>query len=196
MRNQDVEYARSYHNQTKHSPQSVRQSAHFLDWSNLPLLFKIYPDLKPIPLPRDMPQTGVAALSAIATRNVARSATPDLRAIASLLYFSAGVTRRRGEFLFRAAACTGALYEIELYLACCALPDLDAGLYHFNPGDFSLRRLREGDFRGVVAEAAAHDPEIEYAPAIVIATGTYFRNAWKYQARTYRHFGWDNGTIT
>jgi transglutaminase-like putative cysteine protease len=29
----------------------------------------------------------------------------------------------------------------------------------------------------------------------VISTGTYWRNAWKYQARTYRHFGWDNGTL-
>src|SRR5208282_5716582 len=26
-------------------------------------------------------------------------------------------------------------------------------------------------------------------------TGTYWRNVWKYQARSYRHFGWDNGTI-
>src|SRR5215510_5944723 len=197
MPNQNIQQAWAYHNQTKHSPQSVRQNAHVLDWQNQPLLFKIYPDLEPIHLPRDMPQTGVAALSAIATPGVPeRNAMPDLQALARLLYFSAGVTRRRGEILFRAAACTGALYEVELYLACGALPDLEAGLYHFNPGDFSLRRLRKGDFRGVVAEAAAHDPEIEYAPAIVIATGTYFRNAWKYQARTYRHFGWDNGTIT
>jgi hypothetical protein len=29
----------------------------------------------------------------------------------------------------------------------------------------------------------------------IVCTGTYWRNAWKYQARTYRHFGWDNGTI-
>ena len=29
----------------------------------------------------------------------------------------------------------------------------------------------------------------------VISTGTYWRNSWKYQARTYRHFGWDNGTM-
>src|SRR5207248_3192291 len=26
-------------------------------------------------------------------------------------------------------------------------------------------------------------------------TCIYWRNAWKYQARTYRHFGWDNGTV-
>src|SRR2546426_470149 len=167
MRNQHVEEAWAYHDLTKHSPRSVRENAHFLDWNNQPLLFKIYPDLPPIPLPRDVPQTGVSALSAIATVALpAREAKPGLREIASLLHFSAGVTRRRGEILFRAAACTGALYEIELYLACGALPDLDAGLYHFNPGDFSLRRLREGDFRAVIATASGGEPAISHAPAI------------------------------
>ena len=33
------------------------------------------------------------------------------------------------------------------------------------------------------------------APLTIICTGTYWRNAWKCQARTYRHFGWDNGTL-
>lgn len=33
------------------------------------------------------------------------------------------------------------------------------------------------------------------APAVIICTGTYWRNAWKYQARTYRHCFWDTGTI-
>ena len=140
MRNRNVQDAWVYHNETKHSPESVRSNVHFLDWANRPLLFKIYPDLEPMPLPRDMLQSGVAALSAIATRGVPeREGTPSLRAITSLLYFSAGVTRRRGEILFRAAACTGALYEVELYLACQALPGLDAGLYdpylrgHYTP---------------------------------------------------------------
>src|SRR6202011_617315 len=189
-----------YHNQTKHSPQSVRQNVHFLDWDNRPLPFKIYPDLEPVPLPRDTPQSGVAALSAIAVSSVPeRNVTPDLAALTSLLFFSAGISRRRqypgGEMLYRAAACTGALYEIELYVACGELPDLAAGLYHFNPGDLSLRRLREGDFRGVLVAATGGDPVIEHAPAVVISTGTYWRNAWKYQSRTYRHFGWDNGTM-
>jgi SagB-type dehydrogenase family enzyme len=189
-----------YHNQTKHSPESVRRNVHFLDWENRPLPFKIYPDLEPIPLPRDTPQSGVAALSAIAVSSVPeRDVTPDLAALTSLLFFSAGITRRRqypgGEMLYRAAACTGALYEIELYLACGDLPDLAAGLYHFNPGDLSLRRLRQGDFRGVLVAATGEDRAIAHAPAILVSTGTYWRNAWKYQARTYRHFGWDNGTM-
>ena len=39
------------------------------------------------------------------------------------------------------------------------------------------------------------EPAVAHAPATIICTGTYWRNAWKYQARTYRHFGWDNGTL-
>src|SRR5206468_6602727 len=39
------------------------------------------------------------------------------------------------------------------------------------------------------------DRSIAHAPAAVVCTGTYWRNSWKYQARTYRHFGWDNGTL-
>src|SRR5439155_9820962 len=36
---------------------------------------------------------------------------------------------------------------------------------------------------------------IAHAPAVIACTCIYWRNAWKYQARTYRHFGWDNGTV-
>jgi SagB-type dehydrogenase family enzyme len=97
--------------------------------------------------------------------------------------------------MFRAAACTGALYEIELYLVCGDLSDLEAGVYHFGPHDFSLRRLRRGDYRGLIARATAQEPSVTRAPVTIICAGTYWRNAWKYQARTYRHFGWDNGTM-
>ena len=191
MDNREIQRSWDYHNRTKHSPESVRRNVHFLDWANHPLPFKIYPDLEPLRLPEETDQTGVSALSAIAANTgVLRNAIPNLKALTHLFYFSAGITKRRrysgGEILFRAAACTGALYETELYLVCGPLPDLTAGVYHFNPGDLSLRRLREGDYRGVV---------MQDAPAIVISTGTYWRNAWKYQDRTYRHFGWDNGTL-
>lgn len=50
---------------TKHSYWSIRNNPHFLDWANRPLPFKIYPKIEPFPLPREVPQTGVAALSAI-----------------------------------------------------------------------------------------------------------------------------------
>jgi len=75
------------------------------------------------------------------------------------------------------------------------IPGLEAGVYHFNPADVSLRVLRKGDFRGNLAQATAMELAVARAPAIIVSTGTYWRNAWKYQARTYRHFGWDTGTL-
>jgi SagB-type dehydrogenase family enzyme len=198
--NSNSETAWNYHEATKHSYTSVRTNPHFMDWSNQPLPFKIYPTLAPMRLPGELRQSGVAALSAIAER-VPRNtnAVPDLEAVAQLLYLSAGVTRKRkysgGELYFRAAACTGALYEVELYLVCGGLAGLEAGVYHFAPAEFGLRRLRAGDYRGVLLEATGGEPAIAHAPLTIICTCTYWRNAWKYQARTYRHFGWDNGTL-
>src|SRR5713226_4898648 len=125
MTNRDLEATWTYHNGTKHSYWSIRSNPHYLDWANQPLPFKIYPTLDPLPLPRDGPQTGVAALFAISHTTVVSegdAALPDLRDLAQILYFSAGITKRKaypgGEILFRAASCTGALYEVELYLVC------------------------------------------------------------------------------
>ncbi|HVP42031.1 MAG TPA: SagB/ThcOx family dehydrogenase [Terriglobales bacterium] len=201
MNNRDIRAAWAYHDGTKHSYWSVRNNPHFLDWANRPLPFKIYPAIEPLALPRDVPQTGVAALSAISQIALSRGqdSVPTLQDLARLLYFSAGITKSRsypgGDIYFRAAACTGALYEIELYVVCDDLPGLEAGVYHFGPADVALRRLRKGDFRGNLARAAADQPAVAHAAATIICTGTYWRNAWKYQARTYRHFGWDNGTL-
>ena len=198
--NANAEAAWNYHEVTKHSYTSVRTNPHFLDFRNQPLPFKIYPALEPSRMPTEMRQTGVAALSAIAGSVPAETnAAPDLEAVAQLLYLSAGITRQRkysgGEIYFRAAACTGALYEVELYLVCRELANLEAGVYHFAPAEFGLRRLRAGDNRSVLVEATGSEPAIAHAPLTIVCTCTYWRNAWKYQARTYRHFGWDNGTM-
>jgi SagB-type dehydrogenase family enzyme len=201
MNNRDLQASWKYHNGTKHSYWSIRNNPHFLDWANRPQPFKIYPKIEPVPLPRDVPQTGVTALSAISEPAPSSRADSvhDLQDLARILYFSAGITKEReysgGKIYFRAAACTGALYEIELYVVTGDLPGLDAGVYHFNPADVSLRLLRKGDFRGNLAQATAMESAMAHAPTTIICTGTYWRNAWKYQARTYRHFGWDNGTL-
>ena len=199
--NRDLDAVWKYHNGTKHSYQSLRNHPHFLDWENKPLAFKIYPTLEVTRLPKDFRQTGVAALSAIASPGVPPPGeiTPSLDAVAQLLFFSAGVTKSKKypgtEVFFRAAACTGALYEFELYLVCQDLPGLSAGIYHFGAAEFGIRQLRAGDYRQILVNATGNEPSIVQAPLIIVSTGTYWRNAWKYRSRTYRHFGWDNGTM-
>src|ERR1700747_3128854 len=109
MKNRDTQATWKYHDATKHSYWSIRTNAHFLDWANQPLPFKIYPAIEPLPLPRDVPQTGVAALSAISEPMVSLSgdAILDLHDLTRILYFSAGITKQRkhpgGEIYFRAA---------------------------------------------------------------------------------------------
>ena len=205
MDNADSRGVRDYHDRTKHSQTSVRTNPHALVWETMPIPYKIYETLAPLTLPTDWQPATVSALEAIASPGTPPTtstapATPDLRALARLLLLAGGVVRKTAyaggrEQHFRAAACTGALYHIDLYVVCGQLAGLDAGVYHFSPHDFALRRLRAGDHRGAVVEATAAEPAIVDAPVVLAAASTFWRNAWKYQARTYRHCFWDSGTI-
>ncbi|MFN0153675.1 MAG: SagB/ThcOx family dehydrogenase [Gaiella sp.] len=182
----------------------MRTSRHFLDWENQPSAFKVYRDLEPIPLPRDFREREVPALRAISQTpesgaQAGSERIPDLASLARVLYLSAGITKRRrhggGETAFRAYPNTGALYHVDLYLVAGELLDLEAGVYHFGPQDFALRRLRQGDWRGVLVEASGENPDLARAPVIIASASTYWRNSWKYQARAWRHCFWDAGTL-
>ena len=97
------------------------------------------------------------------------------------------------------ASATGALYPIELYVVCGDItPDLTAGVYHFGPADFSLSQLRSGDYRHALAATALAEREYDTiltSPLSIIFSSFAWRNAWKYQARSYRHWFWDCGVI-
>ena len=200
MANDDISAAWEYHNSTKHTYWSVR-GGQGLDWPNQPLPFKIYKDVESIRLPRDGGPITAGLLEALGTSpsSLDSQSIPDLGLLARILYFSAGITKRMpytgGEIFFRAAACTGALYHIDLYLVCGDLPGMDAGVYHFGPHDFGLVQLRKGDYRRSLVEASGEDQAVAEAPVTVVLADTHWRNAWKYGARAYRHAFWDSGTL-
>jgi SagB-type dehydrogenase family enzyme len=197
----DPAIAAKFHRDTKHNPASVRSGSHYLDWRNKPELFKHYLDGASIPLPRDLPVSSMGALDAldVGSSHLREEIFPTLNQIAYVLYYSAGVTKKlinqQGEFYFRAAACAGALYPIEIYLACGELKGLSAGVYHFNPDKFSLTRLRVGDFRSLLVAACGVERQVQHAPLVLIFSAITFRSAWKYRERSYRHHFWDSGTI-
>ncbi|MEE8587160.1 MAG: dehydrogenase, partial [Acidobacteriota bacterium] len=182
MINQDSRIALDYHQGTKHSDWSLRTNRHYLDRAIQPLPFKIYPDLEPIPLPRITTQSDRAVLSLLPqTEAEGTGKRLDLEDLARILHFSAGITKRKpypgGEILFRAAACTGALYEIELHVVTGDLDGLQAGVYHYSPRDDALCCLRRGDYRQVLVSAAAEEPGVVQAQLSIISTGIYWRNA-------------------
>jgi SagB-type dehydrogenase family enzyme len=205
MSNRNTAATLEYHEATKHSELSVRTSHHSLDFENQPRSFKIYLDLEAIPLPQSFKENDLPALEVISppaaapTANADDERTPDLAALSRVLYLSAGITKRKqyagGEMLFRAYPNTGALHHIDLYVVTGEIPGLGAGVYHFGPHDFALRKLREGDYRAVLVEASGQNPDLLRAPVIFACASTYWRNAWKYQARAYRHCYWDGGTL-
>ncbi|MGH7335582.1 MAG: SagB family peptide dehydrogenase, partial [Candidatus Rokuibacteriota bacterium] len=182
--NDAIGIARGFHDETAHSRVSVRTSGHTLDWEIKPFPFKIYPDLAGLALPRDFDPVTLDTLLALGERWGSSSSAErlTLRAVAALLYFAAGVTKKKtypggGEVLFRAAPSTGALFQTEVYLVAGDVDGLEIGLYHFCPGDFALRRLRAADVRGALAEAAA-DPRLARRAATIVLSAIYWRNTW------------------
>ncbi|MFQ5920121.1 MAG: SagB family peptide dehydrogenase, partial [Thermoplasmata archaeon] len=194
--NTDTRAAKEYHAVTKHSPASIRTALHRLDWSNRPRPFKGYEDLPSTPLPTEFSPPDMATLQAISSEG--EDVELDLRTLAQVLYFSAGITKEArtpdGTTIhFRAAASAGALYPIELYVVCEALDGLPAGVYHFAPRDLGLTQLRAGDFRSHLAELAGEGES--GPPATLVLAAIFWRSAWKYRARAYRYCFWDSGTI-
>jgi SagB-type dehydrogenase family enzyme len=183
------EVTRVYHDRTKHSPLSVRSIPHFLDWDNRPLAFKTYPRLNKVPLPAVPKSSEEAAVPASLT----------VETLSRLLFYTAGITKHLrfpgGPMPFRAAACTGALYHVEVYLVTSGMESLDPGVYHYDPRPHVLDRLRSGDFRGTLVEATGGEAAAARAGSFLTLTTTYWRNAWKYRARAYRHAFWDSGTM-
>lgn len=194
--------ARRYHEETNHTPRRLQRATHTMDERIRPRPFKAYVDREAVSLPAIAPPD-VPALEAVATptatpAGVGGGAPLDLTRIATVCHLAAGITQETGykgeEVRFRAASCTGNLHHIDLYLVAGARPDLDAGVYHFDPTAVALDVLRSGDHRGTVARATGGGAVAD-APLTVVVTSTWWRNAWKYQARTYRHAFWDGGTV-
>jgi len=180
MMEQDRSPARDYHEATKHRPGETTQRR-LIDVELIPRQYKRYIDLPSLRLPPPGSPDGPLTLPALS----------------ALLHYSAGVIRRSHlndrEVEFRAASCTGALYHVELYLVCGAIDDVRAGVYHYDAPADRLHSLRAGDYRAVIAEAlGVEDPAAE---AFVVMTSTFWRNAWRYEERAYRHAFWDSGTI-
>lgn len=220
--NNEIRYAIDYHEATKHSEASLMTSRHYLDFNNKPIPFKIYLELPSISLPISFPTPEVNALSCISgminqrshhdtnglttttktsrnSNNSSNSPELDAENLAEILFFSAGITREMkypyGNYYMRAASATGALYPIELYVVCDDISsDLVAGVYHFSPADFSLTQIRKGTYKRYLA-AAANNHDIANSAITVVFTSFAWRNAWKYQARSYRHWFWDSGVI-
>jgi len=197
--------AREYHERTNHSPRSVRESSHRLDPATKPRPDKQYVDRPTVEPDHEPAGPSTPVLAGIAQSKADGSSTVEAESgsggpdVYSICHFATGVTKTleiRGQSTpFRAAACTGKLYHVDLYAVTGECGPAGPGVYHFDPDADRFDVLREGDYRGVLAAAAGEGTAVGTAPVTFVATSTWWRNAWKYRERTYRHAFWDSGTI-
>ncbi|MFZ1877062.1 MAG: SagB/ThcOx family dehydrogenase [Nitrososphaeraceae archaeon] len=210
MNNKEIQHALDYHEATKHSEVSIMASRHYLDYDNRPMPFKTYLEQPRYPLTNNFPSPNLESITSIVDVKQSANSSPtqseksvSIVDISEILFFAAGITRvlrySYGTYFMRAASATGALYPIESYVVCGDItPDLKAGVYHFGPADFSLTQLRIGDYRHALASTALAEREYDTiltSPLSIIFSSFAWRNAWKYQARSYRHWFWDCGVI-
>ncbi|MGC2307828.1 MAG: SagB/ThcOx family dehydrogenase [Nitrososphaeraceae archaeon] len=210
MNNKEIQHALDYHEATKHSEVSIMASRHYLDYDNRPMPFKTYLEQPRYPLTNNFPSPNLESITSIVDVKQSANSSPtqseksvSVVDISEILFFAAGITRvlrySYGTYFMRAASATGALYPIESYVVCGDItPDLKAGVYHFGPADFSLTQLRIGDYRHALASTALAEREYDTiltSPLSIIFSSFAWRNAWKYQARSYRHWFWDCGVI-
>lgn len=171
---------------------------HALDWANQPLPYKIYPGIKPVPLPE------ISGLYPGTLSDMAGIAEPPLPGrvlgmedLCKILYLANGLTgkARQGgaDFYFRSAPSAGALYPNEMYLVWPGSADPAPGVYHCGIHNRSLIPLRQGNFVPLFRASAENEPSDPIA--VFVISGIFFRSAWKYRARAYRYVLMDAGHV-
>ncbi|MCP4962715.1 MAG: SagB/ThcOx family dehydrogenase [Actinomycetia bacterium] len=171
-----------------------------MDPDTRPPPFKYFEGVELESLPEDFSSSPADAFAALSSETESSSVSRlDSRDLARLLYLSAGVVRTAprangGRAFFRAAMSAGNLHPLDIYVALGDVEGMKAGLYHFQPLEFSLVRLDERDVRAPLASASVSEAVASSAASLIV-TAIPWRQAWKYGERGWRHLYWDAGTL-
>jgi SagB-type dehydrogenase family enzyme len=185
-----------YLQDTKFDRQTLRRKAR-LDIESAPP-YKQYVDAEKVTLPTDWDMDREVRQTLQYRRSCRRfgESAISIKDLSVLLWASQGITGRAGNFFLRAAPSAGALYPVETYLSVQNVETIDAGLFHFQPAEFSLDKL-SGEFsENKVAEAALGQSFLAQAGVVFIWSAILRRNFSKYGHRGMRYILMDAGHIS
>lgn len=140
-----------------------------------------------IVLPEPRLDGGPALESALARRRSIRDysdAPLSLEEVSQLLWAAQGITESDWG---RTAPSAGALYPLEVYLVAGNVAALDAGVYHYRPGDHSILKLTAGDKRKGLARAALRQECLRDGAVVMVFAAVYARTKKKYGERGTRY---------
>jgi SagB-type dehydrogenase family enzyme len=158
-----------FHQQTKHSYQSVRKNPSFLDWRTQPKNFKIYPHFQQ--------RFKIDKFDEL----------KDLNLIGGITYEK---EYPDGKYYLRVNPSAGALYPCEVYIQIRGVQGILNGIYHYEPLNASLTLLNEVEDDGV--EFYFKD-KLKQQGFIFLISSIYFRSSWKYRDRSIRYIFLDSG---
>jgi SagB-type dehydrogenase family enzyme len=208
--NQETDRLFAYHHATKHTFDSVRANAHFLDWRNQPNPFRAYERAPLVSLPSEpgFPEAGAfAMMSALAENSaLARSGAPERREeitldatwLSRFLWHSMAISawkkvpRTEDRYSLRVNPSSGNLHPTETYLITQGFASVSDGYYHYRADRHALELRATGNRIGEIAHALDL-PWAASAPLIVALTSIFWREAWKYRDRAYRYCCHDLG---
>jgi SagB-type dehydrogenase family enzyme len=146
-----------------------------------------------IPLPAPELNGTVSVEEAIRNRRSIReyAATPlDISEIAQLLWAAQGLTDPSG---LRAAPSAGALYPLEISVACRNVTGLPDGVYRYLPESHALEMVPGLEIREGLYFSAPGQPSIRDAAAVIIIAADYNRTTSKYGERGIRYVHMEAG---
>jgi SagB-type dehydrogenase family enzyme len=208
--NEESGHLFDYHHATKHSYDSVRTNARFLDWQNQPDPFRRYEGAPLITLPAEpsFPEAGtfatIAALAEVPSTTKGNKSDYreevqlDMTWLSQLLWHSMAISawkkvpRTGFRYSLRVNPSSGNLHPTETHLALVGFAGLDGGLYHYRADRHALELRSRGNWTEHIARALVL-PWAAESPLIIGLTSIFWREAWKYGERAYRYCCHDLG---
>ena len=108
-----------------------------------------------------------------------KSQSLEMEQISQLLWSAQGITDKRSGF--RAAPSAGATYPLETYLVN------SDGVFQYLVDDHSLKKIKAGDVRGALTEAAWGQRFIQQAPISIVICAIRKRTTARYGERGNRY---------
>ncbi len=109
----------------------------------------------------------------------------SLEEVSQILWAAQGITEK--SYGLKTAPSAGALYPLEVYLIAANIKDISEGIYKYNPGNHSIKKIEDGDKRMEISNASLRQEAIEECSALIIITAIYERTSVKYGDRAERY---------
>ena len=104
--------------------------------------------------------------------------------VMKLLWAGQGITGDEGK---RTAPSAGTFYPLRIYVAVGNATDLSPGVYKYRPEDNSLIRVKDGDVRTELADAALGQSWVKNGAIDIVIAAVYEETAAKYGEKAERY---------